>query len=84
MTACQQGKSGSVNGGGVVTVTTGNNDRSSVVVALMRSYADRKDRIIGFSLTRVVSGLRSSSEDQFMGSLGGIKLYGRHARRLKP
>lgn len=84
MTTCQQGQPESVNRGGMETVTTGNNDQSSVVVALMRSRADRDDGIIGFGLTCVVSGRSSSSEDQFMGSLGGIKLYGHHARRPKP
>lgn len=51
MTACQQGQPESVNRGGLETVTTGNNDQSSVIVALMRSHADRKAGIIGFSLT---------------------------------
>lgn len=54
MTACQQGQPERVNRGGVETVTTSNNDQSRVVVALMRSRADRKDGIIGFSLTRVI------------------------------
>lgn len=84
MTACQQGQPERVNRGGVETVTTSNNDQSRVVVALMRSRADRKDVIIGFSLTRVISGLSSFSEDQFMDSLGGIKFYGHHAPCLKP
>lgn len=78
MTACQQGQPTSVNRGGVETVTTGNNDQSSVVAALMRSCADRKDGIIALGLTCVVSGLSSSPKEQIMSSLGGIKLYGQH------
>lgn len=77
MTACQQGQPESVNRGGVKTVTPGNNDQGSVVVALMRSPADRKDGIVAFDRICVASGLSFSSQDQFAGSLGGVKLYSR-------
>lgn len=73
MTACQQGQPESGNRGGVETVTTGNNDQSSVVVALMRSRADRKDGIIGFGLTCVVSGRSSSSWRPIHGQFGRNK-----------